>query len=301
MHIVHILYLTEIISIYTLHLHDMWNDIKYKTNIVWTIISNFKATLWSNIKHTLILIYYRLTVSLPNKSPNKLIGKNVIIFVHGWYGSPTSVTPLIEYLSKTLKRMPNDELFNNDFAPNDNVFKFPNNKYYVIRAISIGKTSHTDKACDTLNNEMQNFENCNITFIGLSQGGLVIMRYITQYEAKYNKGLNNVIETGISVSAPLHGTLTANLCPASFAAHQELGYDNIVSKQIAENIKNLSNVKICHVVPKYDILIQPTSSAMYETSDENNILHYDGTDYGHFGIIFHDKVAKHIVKCISEY
>src|SRR5579872_1095305 len=86
------------------HLRNSWNecvdDIKYNINIICEMISHFRATWFSNIKHVLMLIYYRLTVPLPKKSPEKLVGKNVIIFVHGWYGSPTSVAPFINFLSE---------------------------------------------------------------------------------------------------------------------------------------------------------------------------------------------------------
>lgn len=265
------------------------SDIDNKKNIVGEVLSNLIVTKSSDCKHG-FLNKYRAFMA-PTRNPTKLSNKNVIMFVHGRNGSPTDVIPLIENLEKRFSCMPNDELEEYDYAPDDVVLKLSDSNYYVIRVVDQGDTKYTDidDDCMMLNSEMENYENCNIYFVGFSKGGLVAMRYVTTC----NYG-TNIIKMVITVSSPLHGTKIANLFPKSSVVHESLGFNSEICQHINVDRKNLSDIKICHVVPKYDVAILPTSSAMYDDIDPNNIYHYDGDEYGHLGIMYCEKVAENI-------
>ena len=51
------------------------------------------------------------------------------------------------------------------------------------------------------------------------------------------------------------------------------------------------NVPVYHIVPKWDHLIIPTTSARYDDTPESHIYYYNGSDYGHCGIAYNDEVA----------
>src|SRR5579872_5635725 len=97
------------------------SDITNKKEIVGEVLSNLMATKSSDCKHG-FLNKYRAFMS-PTRTSTKLSNKNVIMFVHGRNGSPTDVIPFIENLEKKFSRMPNDELEEHGYAPDDVVFK----------------------------------------------------------------------------------------------------------------------------------------------------------------------------------
>lgn len=221
------------------------------------------SILW----HGLINVRARIKSS-PSSIPN-LQNKDVIVLVHGLGGHYTNFNVLISNLKKEL--------------------------HQEIVAVDLGDNRHTtiDTDVSTLQSLITSLENCNITLIGLSKGGLVVMKYITS--------INDLrIKNVITISSPLRGTLiTKFLCPTSLA-NIELGYNSKITTQIRNSMCNINTIcNIYHIVPRYDHIIIPTSSAYYETTP-NDHIHYCTGYYSHIGISASNEVSDAIITWIRK-
>lgn len=215
---------------------------------------------------------------LPNDT--NLTNKNVVVFVHGRNGHPnhwnTTITNIMDITNSTTKN-------------GNNIILLGDDKYY-LRTMYLGPTDNTSISNDALvlYDYLQMYKNCNVTLIGISKGGVVAMAY----KILYDKNIKV-----ITISSPLKGTKIASLFHPSSITYQSLSYENNVSKTIINGITDYSN--IYHIVPKYDHLIIPTSSAYYDDTPKENIYFHDDDYYSHASIQFDVKVAKRLVEFIG--
>lgn len=211
------------------------------------------VTFPSFIFHGIRNMYYRSVFN--NLTVVPLKNEDVVIFVHGRGGHFTDFTHLIRNLSGLTDKF--------------------------LRVVDLGNTHETSVDEDTykLKERLEKYQGCNITLVGLSKGGLVIMRYITIF--------NDIrIKKAITISAPLMGT---KVTPFAFSdiTHKELGYGSELTREIASCKKR---VPIYHVVPTWDHMIIPSTSAAYIDTDPKNIYIYKGYN-SHSGILNSSDVA----------
>lgn len=269
----------------------------YRTNILSNALWHFYMSFQSNVLHTIMNKYTQLIK--PKNINTKLNNKNVIMYVHGRNGCYTDFKPFINIIKKHYRILPQNELIKNGYDANDVVIKL-GNKYYVLRSADLGNTDYSsiDEDGMRLSNELMPYTNCNIIFLALSKGGLVAMRYVTKIHSAKN---TNIIKMLITISSPLKGTeitmLFSRLSPVRLA----LGWNSQISREIDSDRKKLKDIRICHVVPKYDCLVIPTSSAMYDDVEEQYIYHHKDKKYGHGGMMYCEKVAMKIVNWIISY
>jgi triacylglycerol esterase/lipase EstA (alpha/beta hydrolase family) len=256
-------------------------SISQKIKIVGIALLHLILTLPSAIYHSLKNEYYKYTTKKSKIS--SLLNKNVIVFVHGRNGAPSDFIPLINNIKEISQPLSNDEIKINE-------------NQYILRSISLGNTNYTsiEQDADSLNKQLEMFKYCSIVLIGMSKGGVVVMKYATRN--------NPQIKKVITISSPLKGTLVASLLPLSSSVFTNLGYMNDVVQQINIERKNISSqTQIYHVVTKFDLLIIPSSSAKYDDTPESNIYYYNGFKYSHAGILYNIEVAKNIIKWLSNY
>ena len=213
----------------------------------------------SLIYHKFYDIYYRLTANALCQTVLK--DKKVVVFVHGRGGHYSNFIPLINNLK----------------------YKIPQD--YHLKPICLGNNKHTSVDDDVYNLQiaLQLYPDCEITLIGLSKGGVVILRYITTIK-------DSRIKKAITISSPLMGTRMTQLLSSESITNKELGFRSELSKDL--EMSNI-NVPIYHVVPRWDHVINPTSSAAYPNTPQSNIYYYNGT-YSHTGIIYSNDVANTI-------
>lgn len=222
-------------------------------------------TLPSTIYHSCYDMYYRVT-SQPLILDN-VKNKKVVIFVHGRGGHYSNFTPIIEQLEEKLQ-----------------------GEYYLF-PIDLGDNSDTSVDEDVFNLQhwLDYYQDCEITLVGLSKGGVVILRYATTIKDTRIKKL-------ITISSPIRGTKMTELLPIDSITHRELGFKSKLSKDLAgANI----NVPLYHIVPKWDHIIYPTSSARHTKTPRKNIYKYKGI-YSHTGIIYDQDVINRIADWISD-
>lgn len=221
-----------------------------------TMLSHLAVTLPCTLFFFPHALYNRICIDNPSKTT--LHNEKVIIFVHGRNGHP------------------------NDFIP---LMKNINTPEYSLRTVNLGETGETslDEDADTLKKELMIYPDCQIILVGLSKGGLTIMRYITTMN-------DSRITKGITIVSPLQGTHLALLLPSTTITHTELGYKSDITQEIATT---KVTIPIYHIVSKYDHMIIPVEAAKYDTTDESHIYYYDGY-YGHIGITYSIDVANAI-------
>jgi len=243
----------------------MKDQIMYHTAL-FSKLSIFGIFLWhfiltgpSIIWHGLASLYHRIH-SVPPVIPT-LSNKDVIVFVHGRGGHHSNFNTLMSNLKRHLS--------------------------HELIAIDLGHNQYTtiDTDVSVLSAAMKSLENCRITLIGLSKGGLTAMRYATTMK---DPRIRNII----TISSPLHGTLATKFLISSCMANKELGYKSELTQEIAANISD--NYNIYHIVPRYDHIIIPTSSTYYNTTIKDRIYRYEGY-YSHLGISHNSNIAKVIV------
>jgi len=211
-----------------------------------------------------------------NELKFNLDSQNVIMFVHGRNGHSADFKPLIDNIK---------QLTNSVYNPIT-----INNTSYHLASVNLKNTGYAsiDEDVDKLKEELMSYNNCSITLVGLSKGGITIMRYLTTQN-------DQRIKKVITISSPIKGTYIGNLFPESSVVFQGLSHDNKISQEIIV-AKNKLNVPIHHIVPTWDHLIIPASNAAYDDTPEENIFRYDGMWYGHVGICENGDVAKAIIK-----
>jgi triacylglycerol esterase/lipase EstA (alpha/beta hydrolase family) len=239
-----------------------------------TILSHLLVTLPSIVYHGLINEYNRIT-ALPLVN-EQTYNNNIVIFVHGRGGHHSNFTPLIE---------------NIDLINMDDMDSFLSSKCkFFMRTVDLGDTTDTsiDDDVAKLQECLNIYRECRIILVGLSKGGVVIMRYITTID-------DTRIQKIITISSPLHGTYATTLLSDDSITNKELCYKSQITQDIAKS--NIS-IPIFHVAPMWDHLIIPTNSAIYSTTDQNNIYYYSGL-YSHTGIIHDMDIAYIILHWIS--
>jgi hypothetical protein len=132
-------------------------------------------------------------------------------------------------------------------------------------------------------NELLNYLDCQITLVGLSKGGMTVMRYATTID-------DSRIKKVITISAPIKGTHLASLLPSDTITHQNLKYESKVAQDIS---KAKLEIPVYHIVPKYDHMIIPVDASKCDYTDDSHIYYYDGY-YSHNGITYSKDVAKAI-------
>ena len=265
--------------------------------IIFTIVVFLASISYPSTFNTIKIAIYHCGITAPSLlyhglplkfirpkyiSNTPLVNKNVIVFVHGRNGWHSDFDALIVNLKLLL---PNNLSENNILI---------SEKKYALRSINLGETGYTsiEEDAKRLKTELKIYENCKIVLIGLSKGGLTIMKYAT----KYNDA--RLIKL-ITISSPLKGTqIVSLLFSQKSSVFESLSFNNSIVNQIIKDKQNL-NVPIYHIVPTFDHLIIPTSSAKYDDTPDENIYYYDGYYYSHAGICFNIDVAKSIIKWIQ--
>ena len=251
---------------------------------VGTMLLHSCETFPSLVHHSLKNINNRYWAKKLNNKP--LSNENVILCVHGRNGSHADFIPLIDNIRKL---HPSGEYLYDDYDK-DNFVVIDRLDYY-LRTVDLGPTAHTtiDEDVKTLSDHIDRmYENCSITLVGVSKGGVVVMRYLTEMG-------DPTIKNVITISSPIRGTMAASLLDPESSVAKNLGYANPVVRQIEEKRKS-ARAKIYHVVPTWDQLIVPASSARYDDTPDSQIYHYDGRRYGHSGIAFCPEVARKVVE-----
>jgi triacylglycerol esterase/lipase EstA (alpha/beta hydrolase family) len=227
-------------------------------DVVMTCVGHMLMTFPSFIYHGLSNYYNRVTAEPFNEDICKLKNKKVIVFVHGRGGHFTNFNSLINRLKLFLI------------------------EHHMI-ALDMGDTHYSsiDEETNKLHNFLSQMENCKITLVGLSKGGLVVMRYITQHS---DPRIQNVI----TIASPLYGTLIASCFPNSSIVYKELSLMNPLVSNIIRS--NVSCDNIYHIVPNYDHLIIPKQAAYYTFTPNENLYFYLGY-HNHIGIQHDKKVA----------
>lgn len=219
-------------------------------------------TFPSLIYHRTINLYRRIMAK--SLIHTELYQKKIVVFVHGRGGHYTNFNTLIQNLKNK-----------------------PELEDYYLTAVDLGYNRHTplDKDVEKLTEFLTAFKECSITLVGMSKGGLTVMKYTTSIND------SRIIKI-ITISAPLQGTIVTNLLSPDSISHQELGYNSKIVNEISE-IK--IDIPIYHIIPRWDHLIIPTKSAQYNNTPGTQIYHYNGY-YSHIGIIYNKEISNIIGK-----
>jgi len=126
---------------------------------------------------------YRSKLFAPIKSKlTNLSNKSVVVFVHGRNGWHTDFTQLISNMKSQLTTLSTDQLVILGYSSTDVVVQLENGDLWALRTANLGNTGHTsiDEDVASLRKELESYENCRIVLVGLSKGGVVVMRYATE-------------------------------------------------------------------------------------------------------------------------
>ncbi len=244
------------------------------------------VTLPSVVFHSIYNKYAALTYCNTKKIPKN--GKNIVLLVHGRNGNPADFSSLIANMTRV-----GIEIESGQYV------MFSNYKIYALDTVNLGNTSYTsvEEDAQTLKCHIDKYyRNCSITLVGLSKGGLVILRHALNHLSTENVH-NNHIDKLVTMSSPVRGTLCASLFPPSSSVFQNLSYECNVVQELAHCHHRLN---IYHIVPTWDHLIVPASCAKFENADESHVYTYNGFLYGHTGIAFSQEVAMVIVNWLKE-
>lgn len=223
------------------------------------IIYHFIRTIKS-INFIFITFYHKTFPELKYDLP--LNDKNVVVFIHGRNGHYNDFKYLINNIN-SLNQLTD---------------------LYILRTVDLGNTGYTsiDEDVFTLQNKLNIYNNCNITLVGHSKGGVIGLRYMTK---KNDARIKKII----TISSPLKGTLSASLFPLSSPVRTALGFNNKISQEIENDIVDFNS--IYHIVPTWDHLIIPTSSAKYNNTPESNIYYYKDS-YSHGTLQYSLEIAQ---------
>lgn len=256
--------------------------------ILYIFVKHSLFTLPSIFLHGFLNEYNKLTITFTK--PTELHNKNVMAFVFGTNGYKADFQPLIDNLMYLSKEISEEELLENDLLEEQYVIKLKNGELWVLRLTDIVPTGYSsiDEDTDALEGELSIYHNCNIILVGASKGGLVSMRYASKYN-------DYRIKKVITISAPLNGTGVVEVLSEHSPLYVNLKYNSDVIQEIEKDRQGM-NAEVYHVVPTYDNLIIPVSSARYFDTPKSHIYTYTGTWYGHLGILHNFAVAKSIIK-----
>jgi len=218
-------------------------------------------------------------------------GVNVLLFVHGRLGSVTDFLPLIANLQlQTGRCQPANKLL------------LEHGISFFIQSVDLGNTANTSLIEDaqTLKAHIEQFyHNCALTLVGLSKGGLVIVQYALDQGLSTDAN-NNRIDKLITLGAPLRGTRCAALFPTASSVFQNLAQEGKCVQEIVQH-RLLPSLKMFHMVPTWDNLVIPASSAQYECTDTSRVWVMDTFMYGHCGIAYNPMVARTLLLWLYEH
>lgn len=219
------------------------------------------------------------SVSSPASNPDADI---VIVFVHGRNSNNRQFKRVIEHLENQSER---------DLQSSSVTMSA---KKYQLLTVDLGQTAYTTfkEDADTLASIIQSIT-IPIMLIGVSKGGVTCMELASRGDDR--------IKSVLTISSPLKGTkavLPFEYLPESYGVvASEFKYEGNVIRDIQNRVQKTYKGDIFHVVPSYDHLIIPTSSAYYETTPKDNIYQYNGYD-NHCLIQSNPEVLEFIKKAI---
>lgn len=241
-----------------------------------TSLEHFMMTKNSGIFHGVSLLLNRnMETKYPCIQPLSPKQK-ILAFVPGRNGHPNDFLPLIQNLQ--LKYI--------------NTTEHGDVPEYFIITIDLGETgeSSLDEDCIKIKTILEQYVDIDIVLVGMSKGGFTAMRYVTT--------MNDCrIRKVMTISSPLQGTHVADLMPEDTITYRELRYQSDISIEI-KNAAMTLNIQIYHVVPKYDHVIVPVTSARYEFTHEDNI-YYSASLFNHCGITYSIEVADAVSKWLQ--
>jgi triacylglycerol esterase/lipase EstA (alpha/beta hydrolase family) len=114
-----------------------------------------------------------------------------------------------------------------------------------------------------------------VILVGLSKGGVTVSNYVATY------GTTNVNGV-ITISSPLDGTMVTDyFLPSEHIARIELGYKSEFTQELKKRLPK--NIPFFHVVPTWDHVIIPCSSASIEGANHESKIHKNKY-YSHLNI-----------------
>jgi len=252
------------------------------------ILRNFILTLPSIVYHGAINIYLKFSHDKKdNLIFNEVDTKNLILLVHGFHGHPCNFVPLV-----------------NNMITHDTSIK---NKWNII---AINLNQFDNYRDNTVNNEanivinfLENSAYDNVILVGLSKGGLVCTTV-------YSMNIKKIIKV-ITLSSPLMGTKSCDLfLPKTLDVlggnndniRHDLNYLSSTSLTTLNTLvsNNLNCNNIYHVIPKYDHMIYPSSSAKYDFAKKENVYEYDTYFSSHIGVTFDKKISIKMIEWIKD-
>ena len=245
-------------------------------NIFGLFSLHFLITFPSFLKDGSTSLFNRLLKKeLPNPDINV---DNIIVLIHGKNSNPRQFLNMCNYLSKYLK-----ENNLNNFTPFG--VHLPNGSESVI--------NDAKSVYEQLYQKFGSIKKRNVYIIGVSKGGVTACYTATIQDPVF------IISKVMTVSSPLKGTLVAKYASCE-TTQKELSYNNSFLIQLENSINEMcknKNLKIYHVVPKWDHLIIPTSSSRYSNTPNENIINYNGYA-NHIGIQNNVNVISQIIKLL---
>lgn len=259
--------------------------------IAWEMMKHLCMT-WRMWYDVMLSIYHRLTITA-REQRLKLVNRNVIVFVHGRNGKVTDFIRTVE----NIVALSDGGVVDGEWdIGSDEIDSFQNKvvrlggEDYALRIVNLGATGNTSIAQDSaaLRKAIKKFEDCNITLVGMSKGGLVCVDYSSRFADRRIKKI-------ITISSPMRGTKSALFFPDGSVVHENLGFG---TETINAIMNNKPNLPIYHIVPTWDHLIIPLWSAKYEDTPEDRIFEYKSNVCGHGNIQTNIQVAEHIIKWV---
>jgi len=234
--------------------------------LVIRILSTIIITLPSFYYHSWLNSYYQVIPKPITQEENNK--KKVIIYVHGMKADETQFYPLIEKMKKTISNE------------------------YMLRPVYIGDTSRTDISEDAirLGYEIEKYNNCDITLIGISKGGLAVIYYAINNKDKRIKKI-------ITIATPVMGTEGLKIFPEEFFLQSQFSTTSINILQMVSQV-DLLTIPIYHVVGMWDTMIYPKNAAIYPKTPKENI-YYCYWPYNHIGINYNEYLAELLVQWIN--
>lgn len=213
---------------------------------------NLLVTLDSVVYHGIKSRYNNWTIPNNPTLPHGL--HDVIVFVHGVDGCSAEFLAMRQDF---IQRNTTYEMIAIDFGSN------------------AGLSVHEEVEIlhQRLTNQWERIK--SLHFIGHSKGGVTALLYAKKYSEK--------IESIVTISSPIQGSIIVSYNPFYSVARKELGYK---SSTLHNLISSKPSFNLLHIVPRFDHLIQPTENAM---SSYGKTYHYTGR-YSHNGIMYAQEV-----------
>lgn len=250
------------------------------------IFRNFLITMPSIIYHGILSMMQKFKYDEKEDIIfNSINTNNLILFVHGYHGHPCNFFPLVRNIFELDPSIKNE---------------------WNIRAISLNKfddykDNTVTKEAQLIEDYLENNKYDKVILIGLSKGGLVCT---TVYASSKSN-----IQKVITIASPLMGTKSCDLFLPKILdsisgnldyVRNDLCYYSSTSSNTLDILIEKKDAHIFHIVPKYDHMIYPSSTAMYSFVSEGNVFRCDDAFYSHIGVPYNKKIAASIVDWIKK-